>query len=159
MLQVQQLTPRAFGDPLLRITIAAGVQRYPRAFKWLLCIYVVLVIGVGAIFATRGAIPVIGFSGLEILLLLALLRVSFRRAAEEEALSLASDHLIVSRAGAEAARLQSYWLQMERAPRGIMLRSRRDRVTVGSGLGAGELNELFKVLQNGLERAKTVRHE
>ena len=159
MLQVQQLTPRAFGDPLLRITIAAGVSGYPRVFKWMLGFYAALVIGVGLVFALKGAVPVIGFSGLEILLLLFLMRVSFRRATEEEALSLAGDHLVVSRAGAEAARLQSYWVQMERAPRGLTLRSRRDRVTVGSGLGAAELNELFRALQNGLERAKTVRHE
>ncbi len=155
MLQVQQLTPRAFGDPLLHITIAAGVKRYPRALKWMLAAYVTLVIGVGLAFAANGALPVIGFSGLEIALLLVLLRINFRSASAEEALSLASDELVVSRAGTEAARLQSYWLRMEKAPRGLTLRSRQDRVTVGSGLGTGELNELIRALQNGLERAKT----
>lgn len=152
--------PAVFGDPVLEVRIARSQPAYPPSLKWILAGFATLCLGVAAGFATLGAYPVFGFAGLEIVLLLVLLRVSLKRASIEEAVSLRGDTTVVARDGAETARLQSYWLRVETDPygsaRGLTLRSGQQHIAVGAGLGAQELSELSGALREGLIRLKTV---
>jgi len=160
MIEVRHCVPAVFGDPVLEVRIARSMPVYPPSLKWILAGFAVLCLGVAATFAALGAYPVFGFAGLEIVLLLVLLRVSLKRASVEEAVSLRGDTTVVARDGTEAARLQSYWLQVESDPygsaRGLTLRSGQQRIAVGAGLGAQELNELGRALREGLTRLKSV---
>ena len=159
MIQIRHFAPAQFGEPLLEIRIARNVPAYPASLKWLLGGFALMCLAVAGIFALHGAVPVLGFAGLEIVLLFVLLRVSFRRAGCEEGVSVAGDATVVRRDGPngvyEAARLSSYWLQIERAAKGIMLRSRDQRVTIGADLGAGETDDLAAALHGALHRVKT----
>lgn len=158
MIEVRHCVPAAFGDPILEVRIARSSPVYPPALKWILGGFALLCLGVAGGFASLGAYPVFGFAGLEIVLLIALLRLSLRRASSEEAVSLRADTTVVARDGAEAARLPSYWLRIESDPfgsgRGLTLRSGPHRIAVGAGLGAQELSELGAVLRAAALRAR-----
>ena len=164
MIEIRHLDPAAFGDPLLEVRIARAAPVYPASLKWLLAGFGLLCLGVASAFAFIGAYPVFGFAGFEIVLLFALLRVSFRRRARDEAVRLAGDTTVISRGGPngleEAARLQSYWLRIEDdaygSARGLWLRSRDQRVAVGAGLHAHELGQLAAALRQALFRLKSL---
>jgi len=159
MIDVRHVEPVAFGDPLLEVRIARAVPAYPPCVKWLLAGFAVLCLGVAGIFASLGAYPVFGFAGLEIILLLVLLRTSFRRASTLEAVSVRADTTVIARDGAETARLQSYWLRIEEdvygSARGLVLCSREQRATVGAGLAAQELRQLGTALRQAVHRLKS----
>ena len=159
MIEVRHLVPSAFGDPILEVRIARSAPVYPPSLKWVLGGFTVLCLAVAGAFSMFGAYPVFGFAGLEIVVLLVLLRVSFRRASILELVRLAGDTTVVSRDGTEAARLQSYWLHIDEdaygSARGLTLRSGPQRVAVGAGLGAQELRQLSLALREGLHRLKS----
>jgi uncharacterized membrane protein len=162
MLEIRHLTPGRFGEPVLEVRMMRGVSSYPSAFKWLLVAFALLCLTVAGIFALLGAGPVLGFAGLELVLLFVLLRTSFRRAATEEDVSVAGDATIVRRAGPKgryiAARLQSYWLQVEPSlygAQGIVLRSRGTKISVGIGLPANEVRDLTAAVRGALHKVKT----
>ena len=161
MLEIKHLTPGRFGEPLLEVRMTRGVSSYPGVFKWVLVAFAAICLTVSGIFAALGAAPVLGFAGLELILLFVLLRVSFRRAASEEGLSVSGDDTIVQRAGPNGrhivARLQSYWLQIEPArygAQGIVLRSRGTKIAVGVGLPANELHDLTAAVRGALHKVK-----
>lgn len=159
MIDVRHVQPAAFGDPLLEVRIARAAPPYPPSVKWLLGGFAILCLSVAGAFAFFGAYPVIGFAGLEIVVLLVLLRTSFRRASTLEAVSVRADTTVVARDGAETARLQSYWLRIEEdvygSARGLTLRSREQRATVGAGLAAQELAQLGMALRQAVHRLKS----
>jgi uncharacterized membrane protein len=162
MLEIRHLTPGRFGEPVLEIRMMRGVSSYPSAFKWLLVAFALLCLTVSGIFALLGAGPVLGFAGLELILLFVLLRTSFRRAATEEDVSVAGDATTVQRAGPKGrytvARLQSYWLQVEPSlygAHGIVLRSRGTKISVGVGLPANEVRDLTAAVRGALHKVKT----
>ena len=162
MLEIKHLTPGRFGEPVLEIRMMRGVSSYPSALKWLLAGFALLCLTVSGIFALLGAGPVLGFAGVELFLLLVLLRTSFRRASTEEDVSIAGDATIVQRTGGPhgryvVARLQSYWLRVEPSrygAQGIMLRSRGTKIAVGVGLPANEVRELTAAMNGALHRVK-----
>jgi uncharacterized membrane protein len=163
MIQITHLTPGRFGEPALEVRMVRGVSSYPSAFKWLLVAFALLCLAVSGTFAILGAGPVLGFAGLELILLFVLLRVAFRRAATEEGVKIAGDTTVVERRSAGgtyiAARLESYWLRIEPSlygAQGILLRSRGARVAVGVGLPADEVRELASAMHNALHRVKNV---
>lgn len=163
MLEIRHLTPGRFGDPVLVVRMVRGVASYPPSFKWLLAGFAALCLCVAGVFALKGAVPVLGFAGLELVLLFVLLRLSFRRAAAEEGVSVAGDATVVERGGPKgrhvAARLESYWLRIEPTiygAQGIVLRSRAQKISVGVGLPANEVRDLAAALQGALHRVKTM---
>ena len=162
MLEITHLTPARFGEPVLEVRMMRGVSHYPSAFKWMLAAFTLLCLTVAGIFALKGAVPVLGFAGLELVLLFILLRTSFRRASTEEGVSVAGDATIVRRSGGTGgrpvvARLQSYWLRIEPSlygAQGVVLRSRGTQVSVGVGLPADEVRELTAAMHGALHRVK-----
>jgi uncharacterized membrane protein len=162
MLEIRHLTPERFGEPVLEVRMARGVSSYPRSFKWLLVGFACLCLAVSGGFALLGAGPVLGFSGLELILLFVLLRSSFRKASSEEGLSVAGDATIVRRGGPKgryvAAELESYWLRIEpnhAGAQGIILRARAQKIAVGVGLPANEVRDLTAALHGALHRVKS----
>ena len=161
MIQIVHHVPGRFGDPVLEVRMTRGVSAYPLAFKVLLIGFAVLCLAVAGAFAWNGALPVLGFAGLELILLFALLRIAFRNASSEEGVKIAGDATVVERAGPNgrrvAARLESYWLRVEPArdnAQGLVLRSRGTEVSVGVGLPANEVRDLARAVGEALRRVK-----
>jgi uncharacterized membrane protein len=117
---------------------------------------------VAALFLALGAWPVIGFTGLEVALVLGLLsrhRRGGRRAVE--VLALTGDRLVVRRTDARGRReefaLDPYWarVSLEERPGTVsrlLLTERRRRVEVGGLLGDAERRELAAMLAEALRR-------
>lgn len=118
--------------------------------------------GIAALFLALGAWPIVGFAGLEALLVLGLLarhRRGGRRAME--VLALAGDHLVVRRTDTrgrrEEAAFDAYWtrVSLEERPGTVsrlVLRERRREFEVGGLLGDAERRELAAMLAEALRR-------
>jgi uncharacterized membrane protein len=118
--------------------------------------------GVATLFSALGAWPVVGFTGLEVLLVLGLLarhRRGGRRAVE--VLALVGDRLLVRRTDARGRReelaLDAYWARVRLEERQgtasrLLVTERRRRVEVGGLLGDAERRELAAMLSEALRR-------
>jgi uncharacterized membrane protein len=117
---------------------------------------------VATLFSFLGAWPVIGFTGLEVLLVLGLLslhRRGGRRAMEM--LAIAGGRLVVRRTDTRGRReevtLDAYWtrVSLEERPGAVsrlLLTERRRGVEVGGLLGDAERRELAAMLAEALRR-------
>ncbi|MCG8358831.1 MAG: DUF2244 domain-containing protein [Kiloniellales bacterium] len=117
----------------------------------------------GVVFFLVGAWPVVGFLGLDVLLIYLAFRINYRRARMHESLRLTRADLTVQRVSPAGEvkrwRLQPTWLQvvMDDPPRHdsqLVLRSHGKSLTVGSFLTPEERLDLAKALRGALEEAK-----
>jgi uncharacterized membrane protein len=160
----RQSAPGDFTRPVLVAEIAPNFSVDRRIVAWSLALFATACLTVGALFWWRGAGPVMGFMGLEIVLLGGAFWLSFRDAGRREALSLAGEHTTVTaRHGSRTARtttLQTYWLDVvldaprEAAGR-LVLRSRGTAVELGSFLSAHERRELADAIRDAIAGLKS----
>lgn len=107
-----------------------------------------------------GAWPVVGFLGLDVVLIYMAFRVSFWRARECETLRLSSHELLLRRVrpGGQAAewRFHPYWVRLDdgEAGRGLVLSSHGRQVGLGRFLGPMERRELSAGLSAALARLR-----
>ena len=118
--------------------------------------------GVATLFSALGAWPVVGFTGLEVLLVLGLLsrhRRGGRRAVE--VLALVGDQLLVRRTDTRGRReelaLDAYWARVSLQERPgtvsrLLITERRRGVEIGGLLGEAERRELAVTLSEALRR-------
>jgi len=118
----------------------------------------------GMAYLLAGAWPVLGFFGLDVLLLWWAFRLNYRSAKAVETLQLSTDSLIVRRIApngtAQEWRFQPYWLRIkleERAPddNRLILSSHGRNLPIGTFLSAGERAELAASLKDALERIRS----
>ncbi|MBD0273850.1 MAG: DUF2244 domain-containing protein [Acetobacteraceae bacterium] len=117
---------------------------------------------VAAVFLALGAWPVIGFTGLEVLLVLGLLSLHRRRGRRAlEVLALVGDRLVVRRTDArgrlEEMTFDPYWARVSLEERPgtagrLLLTERRRRLEVGELLGEEERRQLAAMLAEALRR-------
>ncbi|RDD63372.1 DUF2244 domain-containing protein [Ferruginivarius sediminum] len=115
-------------------------------------------------FFLMGAWPVVGFMGLDVLLIYAAFKINFRAARMYETVRLTRDDLLVERISPRGDKqrwqFQPAWLQvlMDDPPRHesqITLRSHGRSITIGSFLTAEERLDFAKALAQALDRAKS----
>ncbi|MDP2699175.1 DUF2244 domain-containing protein [Thalassospira sp.] len=119
----------------------------------------------GLIFWASGAWPVIGFLGIDVVLLALAFHFSFRSARAEERIELGRDILRVTRISARGSRqyfdFQPYWLQviLEQKPDdqcSLFLRSHGKDLEIAGFLGASEKTELAGKLRKKLRLCKAM---
>lgn len=117
----------------------------------------------GLVFYLIGAWPVVGFLGLDVLLIYIALRVNLSRARAREILRLTDSSLRIERITPRGSRygieLQPYWLsvQMDDPPQHhsqVWLRSHGRSVAVGAFLGPEERIVLADKLRDALKRLR-----
>ena len=117
--------------------------------------------GIG--FLIAGAWPVVGFLGIDVLLIYWAFRINYRHARLREVLTLTKDELKVTRFShwgeAESWSFQPYWLQvlMDDPPESdsrLTLRSHGRDLVVGNFLNAAERLEVAIALRNALTEAR-----
>ena len=117
----------------------------------------------GLFFLLEGAWPVFGFFGLDVLLIYAAFRSSYRSAHLYETIRLTRNELSVERRspGGHVHRwtFQPYWLrvQLEERPLSngaLTLSSHGRAIAVGSFLSPGERSDLAKALRSALAAAR-----
>jgi len=117
-------------------------------------------VGLGVAFMLRGAWPIFGFCGLDVLLFYVMFRLNYRSARMFERVRLLPDELIVERHDArgrkESWSFQPYWLRIaiDDPPEHhsqLVLSSHGRALAVGSFLTPGERFDLAQSLRSALQ--------
>lgn len=147
--------------PLLDLTLRPHRSLSPRGFAVLIGLLCAISFLAGVVFLAVGAWPVIGFLGVDVLLVWVAFRVNYARGRAHERLTLHDDRLEIERVDhwgrRERRSLEPYWLTVELADRGasaplVRLRSHGRTTVVGGFLPVGERAELARLLEEALWR-------
>ena len=149
--------------PLFEALITPHRSLGPRGFLLVMGTLACFSFGAGLGFYLLGAWPVVGFLGLDVLLVWLAFRINYRQARQYERLSLTRDALTVERMTFYGERrawtFQPAWLrvELERPPEpdsALYLASHGRRFAVAAFLSAQEKLELADALEAGLRRAR-----
>jgi len=145
--------------PLLELTLTPH-RSLPRAgFLALMAALIAFNFVAGLVFIVVGAWPVIGFLGLDVLLVWLAFRLSYARARQSERLAFYADRLCIeqrdSRGRTSRFELQPYWLQvrvqrLNGEARRILLTSHGRSHVIGGFLAAEECERLATHLRDVL---------
>ncbi len=133
-------------------------------FRLLMAVLVVANGAFGAVMLARGAWPVTGFLGLDMLAVYIAFRLSYAQAAAFERITIADNALVVSqidgRGRAREWRCPSYWASVgydeESDERGVLtVRSHGQQIEVGKFLHPEARISLARELSDALRRART----
>ena len=136
----------------------------PRGFLALMLAVCVISFGAGLAFFLAGAWPVVGFLGLDVLLVFGAFKLSYRSARGYESLCLTRDGLTVRRVDPQGRerfwQFQPTWLQVEmddppRHERRLELRSHGRSLAIGGFLTPSERLDLAQALRAALAEART----
>jgi uncharacterized membrane protein len=129
-------------------------------FAILMAVVAAVNVGLGVAFMLRGAWPIFGFCGLDVLLFYVMFRLNYRSARMFERVRLLPDELIVERHDArgrkESWSFQPYWLRIaiDDPPEHhsqLVLSSHGRALAVGSFLTPGERFDLAQALRLALQ--------
>lgn len=133
----------------------------PRGFLILMAVICAVSFAAGLAFFLAGAWPVVGFLGLDVLLIYLAFRINYRRARRFETLELTAGNLTVRRVdhwGKESRwRFQPTWLQVQiddppAHHSQLTLRSHGRSLTIGAFLTSEERLELARALRRALAK-------
>jgi uncharacterized membrane protein len=131
----------------------------PRGFAVLMSFVAAVNIGLGVSFMLRGAWPIFGFCGLDVLLFYVMFRLNYRSARMFERIRLLPDALVVERhevgGRQESWRFQPYWLRisMDDPPdhgSQLILSSHGRSLAIGNFLTPAERLDLARALRDAL---------
>lgn len=149
--------PTVFYDAVLRPHRSLP----PRGFVVLMLVLAAVSFCVGLAFVLHGAWPVTPFFGLDVALVYAAFRVSYRRARLREELRLTEDRLTVDRVSVRGERkrwqFQPFWLRVRLEEKDehtnrLVLSSHGRSLVVGSFLGPAERRGVASGLTDALAR-------
>jgi len=155
-------TPSTSGPGAVHFVTSLSPHRSlsPEGFKWVIRGAVAANLVIGVPLMILGAWPVMGFMGLDILLLWWLFKRSYLDARRSETLTLTDRELIIDRVAPdgerEQHRLDAYWLRVEQGER-LVLVSRGNRVVVGRFLSPGEREAVGEQLKAALAAQRSPR--
>jgi uncharacterized membrane protein len=151
--------PEVFFDAILTPNRSLS----PRGFLAMMALICAVSFTAGLVFFLRGAWPIAGFLGVDVLLIYLLFRANYRAGRRLEHLELTADRLTVRKVNhygeEEVATFQPYWLNLHiddpvRHESQITLTSHGKRVVVGSFLSPDERGEFAAALQKALAKAR-----
>ena len=149
--------------PIFRINLHPPRSLSRRAARNIVIVLACVTSLIGLVFWAVGAWPVIGFLGVDVILLSLAFYFSFRSARAEERIELRRGNLRVTRISARGARqefdFQPYWLQvvLERGEDDqceLYLRSHGKRFEIGGFLGAEAKTDLAEKLEKFLRQVR-----
>lgn len=149
--------------PIFRVNLHPPRSLGRRAARNIVIAMACVTLTIGLIFWLVGAWPVIGFLGVDVILLSLAFYFSFRAARAEEQIELRHGNLRVTRISARGTRqefdFQPYWLQvvLERGDDDqceLYLRSHGKRFEIAGFLGAEEKTDLAGKLDRLLRQAR-----
>lgn len=136
----------------------------PEGFKWLIRAVIAANLLIGLPMYLLGAWPVIGFSGIDVMLIWWFFQRNYFDARRSETLTLTDRELIVNRVAPggerEEIRLDAYWLKLEASEERLVATSRGNRVLIGRFLAPTERDKVAEQLKAALAgmRAPTFTH-
>ena len=152
-------------DALLELRLRPHRSLSPRGFVILMTAIGAISFTAGLAFFLAGAWPVVGFLGLDVLLIYVAFRINYRQARMYETLHLTSRSLTVRRVdprgGETRWRFEPTWLQVlldEPPGHGspLTLRSHGKSLSIGGFLTAEERRDLANALRTALGEARSL---
>lgn len=137
----------------------------PLGFKWLIRVAVAANLAIGLPMLVFGAWPVMGFMGLDVLLLWLLFKRSYLDARRSETLVLTDRDLIVERVAPdgerEQVRLDAYWLRVDWdvEEERLVVSSRGNRVVIGRFLAPASRFEVAEQLKAAVATMRAPRYD
>ena len=151
--------------PIFATVLTPHASLGPRGFLAVMTAIAGISFTAGTVFWLAGAWPVIGFMGLDVLLVYVAFRLSYRAARAAEEITVTRAKLTVRRVAADGRTsvvdLDPYWARLEVDSRpeygvtGLRLASHGRRHAVGTFLGPGEREVLAVALAAALAEART----
>lgn len=151
-------------DPQFSAVLTPHRSLGPKGFLVFMAAISAISFGTGLIFYLMGAWPVMGFMGLDILLVYIAFRINFRALRVYETVDLTQDALTVTRVApsgrSRSWRFNPYWVRLsldERVGRTseLSLTSHGQRLVLGSFLTDPEREDFAAALKNALQAART----
>jgi uncharacterized membrane protein len=128
------------------------------AFRLMLIVVIVVNLAVAAVFLSRGALPVAGFLGLDVLALWLAFHFNYRAARREEHVRVAAGQVYVGSRDASGAAthwvLNPVWARVTREGAGVLVRAGGGQMRLGAFLSPKECAQLAAALDAALWRAK-----
>ena len=149
--------------PLFEALLTPHRSLGPRGFLVVMLLLSTISFTAGLVFFLAGAWPIVGFLGLDVLLVWIAFRLNYRHARQYERLVLTRDSLQVERVTHHGWRrvwsLPPAWLRVEidqppEPDSPLTLASHGRRLSIGSFLSADERLELAEALRTALRRAR-----
>ena len=150
-------------EPLFDAVLTPHRSLGPRGFVIFMSVVCAVSFGAGLVFFLIGAWPVVGFLGLDVLLIYLAFRINYRSARMYERLCLTEGGLTVERVSYHGDRktwqFEPYWLRLEYDRPGehdgrLRLSSHGRSVTVGSFLSPEEREAFAGALGDALRKLK-----
>ena len=147
-------------DILLEVSLSPSVASRITTIRWILMLFGLLCLSVGLIFAANGAQPVLGFMGLEVILLYVAYRFCQRNTRMAEQIVLSSRNLIFRRIDRDGnisiTNFEPFWLNVELVKiqgisKHVTIGSKGRKKKVGAFLTPKEQLKLLNTLEQALE--------
>ncbi|MDA0239824.1 MAG: DUF2244 domain-containing protein [Proteobacteria bacterium] len=165
MIDIQRLMPNpSTGSAILEIELHPNAMITRQMAKWVLGVFSGICLILGSIFFAAGATPVLGFMGLEIVLLSGAFWITLRNRKIREAIQLSANHLTIRRIDPNGREklvsFHPYWTQLgfDRSsdqPAPVTLQSKGNSVEVGAFLPLVERRELANTLEAALQELRS----
>lgn len=154
------------GGPIFTARLSPHRSLSPAGFSLLMMAIVIISFAAGLAFWLIGAWPVVGFFGLDILLIQWAFRLNYRAARAFEEVEVTSDALIVRKVSASGKTREfdfnPYWARLEidrqpdRAISRIRIASHGQRLDIGSFLGPDQRESFSSAFAAALAKARGV---
>lgn len=157
----------AIEEPLFEALLTPHRSLGPRGFLLVMGLIGGISFAAGLVFFLAGAWPVVGFMGLDVLLVWLAFRLNYRSARQYERLQLTRESLRVERVTHHGRRrawaFEPAWLRVEiqdppEPDSPLTLASGRRRLAIGSFLSAEERLQLAEALRAALAKTRQAPH-
>jgi uncharacterized membrane protein len=160
------LAAASAGDPVFTAVLKPYRSLSPRGFAVLMGAILACTTVIGLAFWLSGAWPVVGFCGLDVLLIQFAFRMNYRAARAVEEISLTRDCLSVRRISASGVAVETgfnpYWarLEVDRHPEfgvtSVRIASHGERLPVAKFLGPREREGFAAALSSALSSVRSL---
>jgi uncharacterized membrane protein len=149
--------------PLLDLTLRPHRSLSPAGFAWLMGLLCAVSFVAGLVFFLAGAWPVIGFLGVDVLLVWIAFRASYARGRQHERVVLYADRLEIERVDSQGRRAteswQPYWLKVDLAarpghPAAVRLTSHGRSTWLGGFLPIDERAPVARLIDDALGKLR-----
>jgi uncharacterized membrane protein len=168
-MQEVSMKNNAESKPIFEATLYPYRSLPPEVFWWLMAGVTGVSFTTGLAFASIGAWPILGFFGLDVILLFIAFRLNYRSGRLVETVTLTREELLIRRIHPSGKviekRLQPYWLQVNSIPTSeeigappaeIRLSSHGKVFSLGHFLTDDERSNLTEALNNALSKCRAM---
>lgn len=132
-----------------------------RAFTILILAFCAINLALAIAFLLRGAWPVVGFLGLDVLLLYVAFRINYRDGRASERVHVCPERLQVTRTDPRGTsvhfQVSPAWARIETTPEAVLVSAGGSRLSMASFLSPPERESFSSALQQAVARARAYR--